>query len=131
LINYSQISKPKSYKNYSKNNKQTLTRLDLLVKRDRHYNQKCYHCKVVIMSLTEILSALHKLAPDDKLKAIKFLTTELSNVEKLPTEDLESQAWLEADLVDNLPEYDWGESEIPKGQPVEYLSGLGLAIKER
>jgi hypothetical protein len=82
------------------------------------------------MSLTEILSALQKLAPDDKLKAIKFLTTELSNGEKLPTEDLESQAWLEADFVDNLPEYDWGESEIPKGQPVEYVSGLGLVIKE-
>ena len=48
----------------------------------------------------------------------------------MPTKDLESQAWLEADLVDNLPEYDWGESEIPKGQPVEYVSGLGLVIKE-
>lgn len=82
------------------------------------------------MSLIDILPALHNLAPDDKRKAIQFLTTELSNIENFSVEDLESQIWLEADLGDNLPDYDWGENGVPQGKPIEYLSGVGLVVKE-
>lgn len=83
------------------------------------------------MSLTELLPALQKLAPYDKLKAIQFLATELSKEETFPDDDLESQVWLEAEFVNNLPEYDWGEKGIPNVKPVEYLSGIGLVVKER
>ncbi|MEE3716886.1 hypothetical protein V2H45_09030 [Tumidithrix elongata RA019] len=82
------------------------------------------------MSLTELLPALQKLHPYDKLKAIQFLATELSKGQNFPVSDLESQSWLETDLVSDLPEYDWGEGGIPSVKPVEYLSGVGLVIKE-
>jgi hypothetical protein len=54
----------------------------------------------------------------------------LSNIENFSVQDLEPQTWLEADLGDNLPDYDWGEDGIPQGKSVEYLSGVGLVVKE-
>ena len=82
------------------------------------------------MSLIDLLPVLQKLAPHDKLKAIQFLTTELSKIESFSTNDVESQSWLEADFVDDLPDYDWGEEGVPRAKPVEYLSGVGLVVKE-
>jgi hypothetical protein len=60
---------------------------------------------------------------------IEFLTTELSKTENFTANDTESQSWLEADLVSDLPEYDWGEGGIPSMKSVEYLSGIGLVVK--
>ncbi len=42
---------------------------------------------------------------------------------------MESKSWLEADLVDDLPEYNWGEGGIPSMKPVEYVSDVGLVVK--
>ncbi len=81
------------------------------------------------MTFTELLPNLQKLAPSDKLRAIQFLVTELSKIENFTTNDTESQSWLEADLVSDLPEYDCGERGIPSMKPVEYLSGIGLVVK--
>ena len=36
-----------------------------------------------------------------------------------PEPDIESQRWLEADMGEDLPEYDWGGSE-PDGLPIRY-----------
>ncbi|MFZ4557474.1 MAG: hypothetical protein ACOYN8_14025 [Pseudanabaena sp.] len=83
------------------------------------------------MTITELLPNLQKLAPSDKLRVIQFLTTELSKTENFTANDTESQSWLEADLVSDLPEYDWGEGGIPSMRPVEYLSGIGLVVKAR
>ncbi len=81
------------------------------------------------MTFTELLPNLQKLAPSDKLRVIQFLTTELSKTENFTANDTESQSWLEADLVSDLPEYDWGEGGIPSMKPVEYVSGVGLVVK--
>ena len=86
--------------------------------------------KFTPMSLIELLPVLQKLAPYDKLKAIQFLTTELSKIESFSTNDVESQSWLEANFVDDLPDYDWGEEGVPIVKSVEYLSGVGLVVKE-
>jgi hypothetical protein len=83
----------------------------------------------MVMTFTELLPNLQKLAPSDKLRAIQFLATELSKIENFAANDTESKSWLEADLVSDLPEYDWGESGIPSMSPVEYLSGIGLVVK--
>ena len=83
------------------------------------------------MTFTELLPNLQKLAPSDKLRVIQFLTTELSKTENFTANDTESQSCLEADLVSDLPEYDWGEVGIPSMKPVEYLSGIGLVVKAR
>lgn len=81
------------------------------------------------MTFTELLPNLQRLNPSDKLRAIQFLVTELSKIENFAANDMESQSWLEADLVSNLPEYDWGEGGIPSMKPVEYVSGIGLVVK--
>lgn len=43
--------------------------------------------------------------------------------------DRESRSWLDADTGGPLPPYDWGASGPPKGQPVRYVSGVGLVIE--
>ena len=43
--------------------------------------------------------------------------------------DAETRSWLEADASGPLPPYDWGASGAPKGEPVRYLSGVGLVIE--
>lgn len=83
----------------------------------------------MVMTFSELLPNLQKLNPSDKLRAIQFLATELSKIENFATNDQESQSWLEADLVNDLPEYDWGEGGIPSMKPVEYVSGIGLVVK--
>jgi hypothetical protein len=40
--------------------------------------------------------------------------------------DTETQHWLEADMGEDLPEYDWGEKGIPAGQPIQYQAGIGF-----
>ncbi len=81
------------------------------------------------MTFTELLPNLQKLNPSDKLRVIQFLATELSKTENFTADDIESKSWVEADLVSDLPEYDWGEGGIPSMKPVEYVSGVGLAVK--
>jgi hypothetical protein len=81
------------------------------------------------MTYTELLPNLQKLNPSDKLRVIQFLATELSKIESFVDNDMESKSWLEADLVDDLPEYNWGEGGIPSMKPVEYVSGVGLVVK--
>ena len=81
------------------------------------------------MTFTELLPNLQKLNSFDKLRVIQFLATELSKTENLAADDIESKSWLEADLVNDLPEYDWGEGGIPSMKPVEYVSGIGLVVK--
>ena len=81
------------------------------------------------MTFTKLLANLQKLNPSDKLRVIQFLATELSKTENFVDNDIESKSWLEADLVDDLPEYNWGEGEIPSMKPVEYVSGIGLVVK--
>ena len=42
--------------------------------------------------------------------------------------DAESQRWLEADLGEDLPEYDWGEPGIPQDKPIRYEPGVGFIV---
>ena len=83
----------------------------------------------MVLTFTELLPNLQRLVPSDKLRAIQFLVNELSKTENFASDDIESKSWLEADLVSDLPEYDWGEGGIPSMKPVEYVSGIGLVLK--
>ncbi len=83
----------------------------------------------MVMTFTELLPNLQKLAPCDKIKAIQFLATELSKMDDFAANDTESQFWLEDNLSNDLPEYDWGEGGIPSMKPVEYLAGIGLVVR--
>ena len=44
--------------------------------------------------------------------------------------DDETRAWFDADLLGNLPPYEWGEEGVPKGKPVRYEPGRGFTIIE-
>ena len=64
------------------------------------------------MTFTELLPNLQKLNSSDKLRFIQFLATEFSKTENFAADDIESKSWLEADLVNDLTQYDWGEGGI-------------------
>jgi len=53
-----------------------------------------------------------------------MLNSELDN-----TLDGETKTWLESDLGENLPPYNWGTEHMPEGQPVHYVAGVGLVIE--
>jgi len=44
--------------------------------------------------------------------------------------DLETQEWLEANLIDELPPYEWENDSPPEGKPVRYDPNLGLVVDE-
>jgi hypothetical protein len=44
--------------------------------------------------------------------------------------DAETRAWLEADLMEPLPPYEWGPEGIPPVQPVSYEPGVGFVVEE-
>ena len=43
--------------------------------------------------------------------------------------DAESTRWLEADLGEDLPEYDWGPAGIPEDKPIRYEPGTGFIVE--
>jgi hypothetical protein len=49
---------------------------------------------------------------------------EMGNLEP----DKESQQWLEGDMGEDLPEYDWGTEEIPEVKPIQYQVGVGFVV---
>ncbi|MDX2239787.1 MAG: hypothetical protein NW224_03785 [Leptolyngbyaceae cyanobacterium bins.302] len=65
-------------------------------------------------------------------KTQEWLVSELSQRrerEKITQfSDTETQEWLDADLIGQLPPYEWGETEIPQGKPVKYISEQGLVV---
>ncbi|ESA36120.1 hypothetical protein N836_09065 [Leptolyngbya sp. Heron Island J] len=42
--------------------------------------------------------------------------------------DIASQQWLDAELTEPMPAYDWGSEGIPEGLPVQYVPGQGMMI---
>lgn len=44
--------------------------------------------------------------------------------------DTETQEWLDADLSGEIPSYEWGETGVPSGKPIKYISGQGFVVEE-
>jgi hypothetical protein len=42
--------------------------------------------------------------------------------------DKENQQWLEGDMGEDLPDYDWGAEEIPEVKPIQYQVDFGFVI---
>jgi hypothetical protein len=42
--------------------------------------------------------------------------------------DAESKLWLDGDMGEDLPEYDWGTEEIPPVKPIKYQPGVGFIV---
>jgi len=69
------------------------------------------------------------------LQAGRLRGLKVGNRWRVRLEDLEalldeSAEWLGADLVDDLPPYDWGPAGEPTGLPVVYEPGRGLMIED-
>jgi hypothetical protein len=41
--------------------------------------------------------------------------------------DEESKRWLDSDMGEDLPDYDWGRNE-PEGTPIQYELGVGFVV---
>jgi excisionase family DNA binding protein len=52
--------------------------------------------------------------------------------ESLPTDELdaETRAWVDAELTEPLPPYEWGPAGIPPVKPVRYKPGVGFVVEE-
>jgi predicted DNA-binding antitoxin AbrB/MazE fold protein len=55
----------------------------------------------------------------------------LAAIAASPLEDLDAETdeWLDADLVEDLPPYDWGKQGIPPGKQVNYAPGVGFVVE--
>jgi predicted DNA-binding antitoxin AbrB/MazE fold protein len=71
------------------------------------------------------------ITPTETALAAKTPAEILAAIAALPLEGLDSEtdAWLEADLVEDLPPYDWGEQGIPPGKQVKYMPGTGFVVE--
>ena len=58
------------------------------------------------------------------------VTVHVETPKTLPNIDAESRAWLDADLVGELPPYEWGEEGIPKGKPIRYDPEKGFMVQD-
>jgi hypothetical protein len=73
------------------------------------------------VTLEQVIHLVTQLPPDGKRSVLAALGINQSM-------DMESRDWLEADLGEVLPDYDWGETGVPEGIPVRYVVGEGIVI---
>jgi hypothetical protein len=81
------------------------------------------------ISSDQILDLIQQLSLDDKRRIFEALREEITASSILfPELDEESRLWLEAEMTEELPEYDWGPEGIPQGLPIRYIPGRGVMI---
>lgn len=59
---------------------------------------------------------------------IRFIRTANSGEDDISTD--ESRAWMEAELEEKLPPYEWGKEGVPNGKPVIYDPEMGFIVTE-
>ena len=80
--------------------------------------------RVDLGTLSTVMTVLEELTgqevqPNDLLVSVT-----------LPEPGLEAQEWEAAELMPELPPYDWGAAGEPIGQPVRYVPGVGFVAGE-
>lgn len=82
------------------------------------------------LTLEQVIDLVKQLSPKKKQVVFsalyKDLVADCSNL-KL---DWETKEWLEANLIDELPPYEWEEDIPPEGKPVRYDPNIGLIVDE-
>lgn len=79
----------------------------------------------------QILNLIQQLPTVSKQIIFDALRQEFESVHSsdiIPTVDADTQTWLEAELTEPVPAYDWGVEGVPKGLPVQYVPGQGVII---
>jgi len=84
------------------------------------------------LTTEQVIALVKQLSPEGKHLVFSALESDLQ-VNGLAGDtsslDPETQLWLDADLGDNLPPYDWGSTDIPLGKPIRYVVGQGLIVE--
>ena len=79
----------------------------------------------------QILILIQQLPAVSKRTIFNVLRQEFeasNNSDEVEPIDMETQAWLDADLTEPLSVYDWGPEGIPEGLPLEHVEGKGVVI---
>jgi hypothetical protein len=76
-------------------------------------------------SMEQVMELVKQLPIASQQQLLSALMAELKHQET----DVESQDWLEADLGEDLPPYEWGEAGVPQGKPVQFVGGRGLVVE--
>ncbi len=79
------------------------------------------------VTLEQVIALVKQLPTQDQVTLLSTLTTELQQTSQ-PL-DAETQEWLEADLGEDLPDYEWGAEGEPVGKPVHYVPGVGVVVE--
>ncbi|MEO1402424.1 MAG: hypothetical protein AAFV72_14445 [Cyanobacteria bacterium J06635_1] len=84
------------------------------------------------IKVEQILELIQQLPLASKQSIFEVLRQDIAEASASSdsTLDEESKTWLEADMTDELPEYDWGPAGIPEGLPIAYTPGQGITILE-
>lgn len=78
------------------------------------------------LTVEQVIELVRQLPLADKKAVFSVLHEEL---DRLSVElEAETREWLDADLGDNLPPYDWGSEGVPSGQSVQYVPEVGIVI---
>lgn len=78
-----------------------------------------------ILTLIQQLPAVSKRTIFNVLRQEVEASNDSDEVESI---DTDTQAWLDADLTEPLPFYDWGPEGIPEGLPLEHVEGKGVVV---
>ena len=76
------------------------------------------------LTLKQIITLVKQLSREKKQAVLSAISNDLT------TDDLETKEWLEANLVDELPPYEWEEDTPPQGKPVRYDPNFCLVVDE-
>lgn len=94
------------------------------------------------LTTEQIIELVKQLSPEGKRSVILVLqserfVTDAKTEEWLANEmpqrrisvqqqvvDSETQEWLDAELTEEFPPYEWGETGIPQGKSIKYVAGM-------
>lgn len=79
------------------------------------------------VTVDQIVQLIGELSFDEKKALIAKLNDKLTDAQA--ELDPETQIWLEEELIEELPAYEWGDSGIPTGKPIRYVPGSGFVIE--
>ena len=78
----------------------------------------------------QILTLIQQLPAVSKRTIFEVLRQEFEENDSDAVEpmDADTQTWLDADLTEPMPDYEWGSEGIPEGLPVQHVAGQGVVI---
>ncbi|NJP09742.1 MAG: hypothetical protein HC866_09845 [Leptolyngbyaceae cyanobacterium RU_5_1] len=79
------------------------------------------------LTTEQVIALVKQLSFESKQLVFSVLHADLQGFENRL--DTETQEWLEANLDEELPPYDWGIAGVPFGKPIRYSPGQGFVIE--